>query len=59
MDDKNITITLKEYIQLKKNTQIFNVLEWVGVDNWEGWDVAMKLLKEQDKEWWETNNDGK
>ena len=54
---ENITITLKEYTQLEKDSETLRALEWTGVDNWEGWDIAMDLLEEWNKENKETNNE--
>jgi len=39
-----ITITVSEYERLKKDSTIFQALLGAGVDNWEGYDVAMEDL---------------
>lgn len=39
-----VTITVKEYIQLKEDSRKLLALEMCGVDNWVGYDESMKLL---------------
>ena len=44
--EKTITITEKEYNQLIKGQEFLQSLEAAGVDNWEGYDYALELIKE-------------
>lgn len=39
-------IPLKEYKRLKRVDQFMTALESAGVDNWEGYSEARRLLKE-------------
>ena len=43
---KTITISLSEYDELHEASDKLNALEQAGVDNWEGYGVAMDLLEE-------------
>lgn len=40
------SIPLKEYKRLKRVDQFMTALEAAGVDNWEGYSEARRLLKE-------------
>lgn len=42
---ENISITQTEYQELKNDARILRALEHAGVDNWEGYDIAMDLLE--------------
>jgi len=44
--EETVTITKKEYEELKADSNIYNALRTAGVDNWIGWDDAMELLDE-------------
>jgi hypothetical protein len=44
--EKIITISLKEYEDLKEAQMELDALQQAGVDNWEGYDDAMTLLEE-------------
>ncbi len=44
--EETVTITKKEYEELKEDSNIYNALRAAGVDNWIGWDDAMELLDE-------------
>lgn len=46
--DEMITISLKEYIQLKKDSDWLYYLECAGVDNWDGFDYALELKKQDE-----------
>jgi hypothetical protein len=50
MKQEEITITLKEYEQLKQAAQFLRCLEAAGVDNWEGYDYAVELIDEQESD---------
>ena len=50
---KQITISLKEYCNLKDRSLELSALEAAGVDNWVGCDNAWELLRE----WKEEDND--
>lgn len=41
-----ITISRKEYEQLVHNSKMYLALAAAGVDNWEGYDVAMEIMEE-------------
>lgn len=38
--EETVTITKKEYEDLKKDVKWLRALEAAGVDNWEGYDIA-------------------
>ena len=48
--DETVTISRKEYDQLKKDTDMLNALKACVVDNWEGYSEAHKYLREQEEE---------
>ena len=43
--DEKITILKFEYDQLKKDSDFLQALQECGVDNWEGYSEAHKLVK--------------
>lgn len=43
----NITIARKEYDQLLKDSNKLFYLESYGVDNWEGYDIAINAMYEE------------
>jgi len=45
-DQKTITITEKEYRNLKEDSNFMRALERAGVDNWEGYEIAQDYLEE-------------
>jgi len=47
MVDKKIEITMDEYNELVKDRNRLRALEGAGVDNWEGYDVAMEYYYSQ------------
>ena len=47
METEKIEITKEEYILLKKEQEILRALESAGVDNWEGYDMAMESIWDQ------------
>ena len=42
---ETVTISKKEYDELVEDQKMLRALEGAGVDNWEGYDYAMQLLK--------------
>lgn len=40
-DDKTVTITKDEYASLRKDCEKLSMLENYGVDNWEGYSIAL------------------
>jgi len=42
-----ITITKKEYEELKRDSKFLRCLEAAGVDNWEGWNNAREMFQEK------------
>ena len=48
--EEMVTITKKEYEEIKEEAEIYRALRAVGVDNWDGWDFAMDLLEEWNNE---------
>lgn len=46
MSETKVSITFDEYNQLLNRDQELCALEAAGVDNWEGYDEAMNILKE-------------
>lgn len=49
MNEEMITITKSEYDQLCKDSEWLSYLEAAGVDNWDGYDEAINMRK-QDEE---------
>lgn len=46
--EETITITKKEYESLLEDSKKLQALEGAGVDNWQGYDYAMELLREME-----------
>lgn len=46
--DENILISQKKYDELLKRSRKLNCLESFGVDNWEGYDIAMQEFYGED-----------
>ena len=44
----NITISKEEYEELLKDSQFLDCLRGAGVDNWDGYDHAMEMMKEME-----------
>lgn len=44
--DETITISLKEYNELLKDSEFLSYLQGAGVDNWEGYDLAVEMMNE-------------
>lgn len=45
--EEMVTISLKRYEQLFESEKILDALYEVGVDNWEGYEEAMKLIDDE------------
>jgi len=50
MSEETITITMKEYEQLKHDQYFLECLQGAGVDNWDGYDYAIELMDEEGEE---------
>lgn len=48
--DEQITISKKEYDRLLADSNFLSALETVGVDNWEGYSEARKMLREEEND---------
>jgi hypothetical protein len=46
--EEMVTITKKEYEEFLDDARLLNCLRNAGVDNWEGWDIAMDEYHEED-----------
>jgi len=46
MEEPTVTITVKEYEQLKSHSEFLNCLESCGVDNWCGYGDAQEMMDE-------------
>jgi len=44
----NITISKEEYESLLEDSKKLTALENAGVDNWEGYDYAIELMREME-----------
>lgn len=44
---ETVTIPKKEYDELIKDSEFLNALRAAGVDNWDGYSEALKILKEE------------
>lgn len=47
-EDGTVTITVEQYNILKLNSDKLHALEAAGVDNWEGYDIAMDELRSEE-----------
>lgn len=45
--EESIIVSKKEYKELLRSEQKLNALEAAGVDNWQGYDDAMDILREE------------
>ena len=45
----NITISKKEYEELLEDQKLLQCLQGAGVDNWDGYDYAMEMMKEMEE----------
>jgi len=48
VDEKTVTITVKEYQSLKESEWELTCLENAGVDNWSGYEYAQELMEDED-----------
>ena len=48
--EEMITITKKEYDSLINDRNLLVSLESAGVDNWDGYDSAMEIFEQMDKQ---------
>lgn len=46
----NLTLSQEEYEELLKSDKMLSALERAGVDNWEGYDFAIELMNDDDKD---------
>ena len=46
--EETITISKKEYEELLKDSQFLDCLRGAGVDNWDGYDYALEMMKEME-----------
>lgn len=46
----HVVISEDEYNELKKDSEKLNALECAGVDNWEGYEIAMSYLCDEEEE---------
>lgn len=50
MEIEFVTITTEEYNTLYEAQRTLDALRWEGVENWEGYSKAMRLLAEEEEE---------
>ena len=43
--DGSVTLTKQEYTELSEDREFLYALQAVGVDNWDGYDVAIEMLE--------------
>ena len=43
MSGEMVTITLEEYLELQDAVQLLHALRSAGVDNWDGYDMAIDI----------------
>lgn len=46
-----ITISQAQYDQMLKKCKKLEALGAAGVDNWEGYDMAMEIMREENEAW--------
>lgn len=46
MEEEMVTITKKEYDELSEDSLFLSFLEAAGVDNWDGYGIAIQLKNE-------------
>lgn len=49
-EEKTITITVRRYKDLLRAEALLAYLRAVGVDNWEGYSEAIRMLEEEDSD---------
>lgn len=50
MNNETVTITTKEYLELLDAQKTLEFLLGAGVDNWEGYDTAMEMMRDEKPE---------
>lgn len=45
-----VSIPLEEWASLQEDSRVLSALRAAGVDNWEGYDVAMQELTDEERE---------
>ena len=50
METETITISKEEYESLLEDSNKLLALEGAGVDNWEGYDYAMEMMRDMSEE---------
>lgn len=50
INDEQLLELVEELDEIVKNETELSALKYAGVDNWEGYDVAMNMIDEWDKE---------
>ena len=46
MNKEMVSLSKAEYDELLEAKKMLSALRWAGVDNWDGYDYAMEILKE-------------
>jgi hypothetical protein len=44
-----VSVALEEWAALQEDSRVLSALRAAGVDNWEGYDVAMQELAEEER----------
>jgi hypothetical protein len=47
-EEKTVTIPQSEYDDLLKDQELLQALQRAGVDNWEGYEMALEILREDE-----------
>ncbi len=47
-DEEFVTIYEQDYEELVKDRKLLNALRAAGVDNWQGFDVAIEAMEKED-----------
>jgi len=48
MSDITVTISISEYEQLQKDSEFLDCLRAIGVDNWEGYSEACRIIDKEE-----------
>lgn len=46
----HVSVSLEEWASLQEDSRVLSALRAAGVDNWEGYDHAMEILREEERE---------
>lgn len=49
LDESEIMISREVYEELLPNQRFLDALREAGIDNWQGYDIAMEMLDEDDE----------